>query len=229
MKLKDKYHVQPIDNHVTKEWMLKKHYARRVTPVTYAFGLMEAGKLVGILTFGFAIPEGLYMICGEKYKDRVCEFNRLCIDLPLKERKNVASWFCAQAIKKLPKPLVLVSFSDQNQGHIGYVYQSLNWHYCGEGGGGGEMILKDGRKVHTRSHSAQYYRQIGMVEGSTETKPKYRYVYFHGDKRQVRDMRKRLKYEIQPYPKGESKRYDDTAEVDQKNVGLGLVDWDERK
>ena len=37
---------------------------------------------------------------------------------------------------------------------------------------------------------------------------KHRYIYFIGNKTQKKNMLKNLKYEIQPYPKGENKRYD---------------------
>jgi hypothetical protein len=39
--------------------------------------------------------------------------------------------------------------------------------------------------------------------------PKYRYFYFLGDKRQVREMRRNLKYKVvKEYPKGDNERYD---------------------
>jgi hypothetical protein len=41
---------------------------------------------------------------------------------------------------------------------------------------------------------------------------KHRYFYFVGDKWQKKQMMKELPYEIQPYPKGENKRYDATYE-----------------
>ena len=37
---------------------------------------------------------------------------------------------------------------------------------------------------------------------------KHRYFYFVGNKRQKRQMLNELPYDIQPYPKGENKRYD---------------------
>jgi hypothetical protein len=41
-----------------------------------------------------------------------------------------------------------------------------------------------------------------------ERPQKHRYFYFLGNKKQVKDMFKMLPYELQPYPKGENKRYD---------------------
>ena len=41
-----------------------------------------------------------------------------------------------------------------------------------------------------------------------QNKPKNRYIYIIATKKQKTDILKNLKYEIQPYPKGQNKRYD---------------------
>lgn len=41
-----------------------------------------------------------------------------------------------------------------------------------------------------------------------ERSRKHRYVFFVGNKWQVKEMRLALKYEVQPYPKGDTRRYD---------------------
>ena len=42
---------------------------------------------------------------------------------------------------------------------------------------------------------------------------KHRYVYFVGSSYQKKSLAKTLKYDVKPYPKGDSKRYDAGAEV----------------
>jgi hypothetical protein len=51
-----KYIVKPIENSDTKEWLLKKHYLKRMTSISFAFGLFDETKLIGVCTFGNAIP-----------------------------------------------------------------------------------------------------------------------------------------------------------------------------
>jgi len=42
---------------------------------------------------------------------------------------------------------------------------------------------------------------------------KHRYIFFCGNKRQSQAMKAALKYKVEPYPKGESKRYDASAVI----------------
>ena len=222
------FKVIPIEPKIIHEWLLKKHYAhRKPTVQKYGFALVERKKntLIGIATFGYSPNKNLGgAICGEKYGDFVLEFNRLCIDY--QDRRNLASWFCAKAIGMLPKPLILVSYSDQNQGHVGYIYQALNWIYTGEGAKNTPAyILNNGtikcqRAVTGLGRKKSYE---GKIKKKIILKPKHRYVYFHGDKRWKKEAMAKLKFSILPYPKGESERYDDTAKVKAINLGFGLI------
>ena len=163
-------------------------------------------------------------ICGKEHKFEVYEFNRLCIDLPIEERKNVATWFCSRTIKLLPNGLILVSYADTKQGHVGYVYQALNCLYTGLGSANTEYILKDGTKKHSRWRKSYF----GEIESKIRQKPKHRYVYFTGTRKQKKEFLSLLKWPILPYPKGNSKRYDDTAKVKKPSIGFGLINYKKR-
>ena len=39
MSIKDKYYVESIDSRETYDWLLNKHYAKRIPSISYAFGL----------------------------------------------------------------------------------------------------------------------------------------------------------------------------------------------
>jgi hypothetical protein len=56
MSIKQKYSVKSIDNFQCKDWLIHKHYLHRMTSFTYSFGLYESNMLVGVITFGNAIP-----------------------------------------------------------------------------------------------------------------------------------------------------------------------------
>ena len=49
-----------------------------------------------------------------------------------------------------------------------------------------------------------------------ERPQKHRYIYFLGSKKEVKQLNKDLNYEVQPYPKGESKKYKNDKEVAQQ-------------
>lgn len=198
------YTVEPISYQEAKPWILKKHYARRVPSISHSFGLFKSKELVGVCTYGLPASPHLCMgICGERYKDIVIEFNRMCL---LDNEPNEASFFIGKTLKALPMPQIVVSFADTGQDHTGYIYQATNWVYLG--------VTDYGRKPRSD-------RITGNKHGRHETNmdvplvyrtQKHRYVYFRGSKRQKHNMQLALKYPVLPYPKGESKRYDASAE-----------------
>jgi len=44
--------VQRIDPREAIPWIMNRHYAHRRCPISYAFGLVDCGSLVGIVTYG---------------------------------------------------------------------------------------------------------------------------------------------------------------------------------
>jgi len=113
MAIKDKYSVKPIDNFMCKEWILKKHYAKRMPSVSYAFGLFDENNLMcGCCTFGQPPSDQIQMCCGEDYKENTIELNRLIKNDGLE--KNLQSWFVARCFEYLPKPMIVISYSDPN-------------------------------------------------------------------------------------------------------------------
>ena len=217
MSLKDNYTVEPIKPSETYDWLLNKHYMKRLTCISYAFGLFENKILVGVCTYGSALPMGLRKgICGTKYQYLVYELNRLCINEDLD--KNALSYFLCRTFKLLPKPLVLVSYADTNQYHTGYIYQATNWIYTGHSHTQLDWKLKGNEEIHSRTLMDEFAFQSDRVKKLKEKygdklyqemrKPKHRYIMFLGSKTQKKNMLKNLKYNIEPYPKGKNKRYD---------------------
>ena len=70
--------VKPIDTFECKDWLLNKHYAKRMCSISYAFGLYIDSVLCGVCTFGSPPSRTLCIgICGEHNAYRVIELNRL--------------------------------------------------------------------------------------------------------------------------------------------------------
>ena len=46
------YTVEPITYHEAKPWIIRKHYAKRIPPITYAYGLYKRGIIQGVVTYG---------------------------------------------------------------------------------------------------------------------------------------------------------------------------------
>ncbi len=197
----EKYKVKSIDRFLTDEWLLKKHYAKRRCSISYSFGLFNLNNiLIGVCTFGSPASRSLCIgVCGIDNSHKVLELNRLCVNDGLE--KNVLSYFVSNCLKSLPNDLVIVSYADTQQGHNGYIYQATNFIYTG--------ATKERTDIDTGSekHSRHYKKDTDYSKRKFRSS-KHRYVFFIGDKRQIRKLKQSLNYQIEPYPKGENKRYD---------------------
>ena len=191
-----KIEVKSISYNECKEWLLYKHYAKRMCSISYAFGLFIDGVCEGICTFGKPpSPPLCNGVCGVEFSSFVYELNRLVVNDGLP--KNTLSRFVSECLRKLPE-LVIVSYADTAMNHNGYIYQATNWIYTGKTKERTDIGSEDG------THSRHYNK------GETERKfrsSKHRYVFFTKHKKK---WIKRLNYKIEPYPKGENQRYDAT-------------------
>tara|TARA_R110002020_G_scaffold253889_1_gene467503 strand:- start:47 stop:1324 length:1278 start_codon:yes stop_codon:yes gene_type:complete len=148
--IKEKYKVFSIKKELCYDWLLNKHYAKRVPSIIYSFGLFENNILVGVITYGMPPSSTLAIsLCGDKYKNIVLELNRLVVNDGLD--KNALSFFVSQSINKIPKPKIIVSFSDNNMSHNGYIYQATNFIYTGLTSNCYMFIDKEGQEFHFRN------------------------------------------------------------------------------
>ena len=198
---KSKFHILSIDSHETYDWLLRKHYAKRIPSISFAFGLYDENNIMqGVITYGKpASPSLCNGVCGVENRDHVYELNRLCVNDGLP--KNTLSFFVAKSLKALP-PLIIVSYADTAQNHNGYIYQATNWIYTGATKERTDIGSEDG------SHSRHYDKSIDYTKNRKFRSSKHRYINFTGTKKQKKYWRSCLKYEICDYPKGENSRYD---------------------
>jgi hypothetical protein len=217
MSIKDKYCVKSIDSYLCKEWLLKKHYLKRWTSFTYSFGLFEDKTLVGVLTFGNAIPLTMKKsLFGEEFMDFVYELNRLCTNDNLD--KNANSYFIAEAFKLLPKPMIIVSYADKSVGHNGYIYQATNFIFTGESHTQLDWKLKGKEHLHSRTlmdefafeknRIAKLKQKYGDELYQVKREAKNRYVYVLASKKLKSKIMANKLFEEKTYPKGNNTRYD---------------------
>ena len=194
--------VRRIGYEDTKVFILNIHYARRMPCIQYAFGLFDGDYPypVGVVTYGQpASPPLCKGIAGEENRKHVLELNRL-VFYPEYNGGNYASFLVGNSLKMLPRGTFVVSYADWGGWHhVGYVYQATNWLYTG--------MTKPRTDKYSEAGHARHY-----AAGETrrqESTAKHRYVYLVGDRREVKRMRKQLKYPvINEYPKGDSEHYD---------------------
>ena len=199
------YRVLPISYNETKPFILNIHYAKRIPSVIqYSFGLFYKSELVGMVSYGTpASPDLCKGICGEEYKHLVKELNRLVL---INNIKNEASLLIGKSLKLLKKPLIIVSYADTSQNHTGYIYQATNFIYTG---------LSDKRTEWRQKNSNKHPRHITSLKRKENPDDfyliarsrKHRYIYVLANKKDKKNLLKKLKYPILEYPKFQNKNY----------------------
>jgi hypothetical protein len=202
------YKVLPILYSETKPFILHIHYAKRLPSITYSFGLFKGSELVGIVTYGSPPSQALCRgIAGDAYKNIVLELNRLVLKNNV---KNEASFLVGNSFKILPKPLIIVSYADTSQNHTGYIYQATNFLYTGL-----SEKRTEWRQKNTNKHSKTICTQYSLKERKDNPdkfyiihRPrKHRYIYVLANKKDKKNLLKKLKYPILDYPKFKNKNY----------------------
>lgn len=120
--------VAPIRRDEALRLIVEHHYLHRKSAVSYAFGLEQEGKTVGVVIFGTPASRHLQMGACPTEPGLVVELNRLWVSDAMP--RNTESWFIARALALLP-PLIVVSYADTRQGHMGVVYRAANFRYAG--------------------------------------------------------------------------------------------------
>ena len=224
--IKSEYNVRTVSQGDIGEWLLKKHYAKRIPPIKYSFGLYDSNNVLqGACTYGMparALNDGQGCF---KWSILVntFELNRLIVNDGLPT--NVLSFFVGQTLKQLPKPVCIVSYADENNNHHGYIYQATNWIYTGETE---PMAIftdtRNGKPIHQRTIVSRFGSSAkkslpDYVEVTREERGKHRYYMFLGNKKERREMMRNFKLIISPYPKGKNENYDASFETSSQ---LGL-------
>jgi hypothetical protein len=213
--------VLPIEPGMTHEWLLRVHYAKRIPTISYAFGLYEDDDLVGVVTYGTPSAAPLRNgLAGEDLAHLVLELNRLVFK---RQVKNGASELVGKSLKLLPRPSIVVSYADTSQGHIGYVYQACNFLYTGLSAKRTDWKVKGMEHLHgqtiadmskaaaggERGARANFMREKFGDDFYLEDRPrKHRYIFVCGSKGQRAWLETALRYKPEPYPKGETSRYE---------------------
>jgi len=176
--------VVPLDHRQAASLVVTYHYLHRRPPMQYAFGLVGAEGVVGVLTLGIPASRHLQIGMCPTNPDIVIELNRLWVHDSMP--RNSETWFIAHALRRVP-PRIIVSYADTLRGHVGYVYRAANFHYAGWT----DMERKTPRYdyivpgKHTREAfrggAAQYVRRVRRA-------PKVKYWTVTGDRRQRRDL-----------------------------------------
>ena len=211
------YQIKPIDYQDCKEWFLKKHYLKRLPSISFCFGLYKEFNLIGVCSFGNAVPITMKRgICGKEYEHLVYELNRLIIND--NHEKNLTSYFVGKCLKMLPKPTIVVSYADKSQGHNGYIYQATNFIYLGLSHTQKDWKIKGEEGKHSRTLMDEFAFKPNRIQllkekygdklYQVQRDAKHRYIYFVANKNKKKELLSKLIPIPKQYPKGDNKIYD---------------------
>ena len=182
-------------------FLLPRHYSGRVPSICKAFGWFdEDGILKAVCTFGKpASPSLCDGVCGKEYAQSVYELNRLCRTEDLTAKLSQFVGLCLRSLKR--KNWIIVSYSDTQMHHNGYIYQACNFIYTGCTKPRTDMYTRNGK--HTRHYRHESQSGLRKVRSA-----KHRYIYFcTADKKTRKTWMSALKYPICEYPKGVNENY----------------------
>lgn len=182
------YEVRSITRKESAYLFTEIHYAKRMPPTSFVFGLFEGENLIGAISFG--VPASRHLQIGACPTDpqSVIELNRLCVldSAP----RNTESWFVSRALSMLPA-LIVVSYADTTEGHKGYVYRACNFYYAGWT----DMERRTPRYdyVTPGKHSRAAFRSgEGAESVKIRRRPKIKYWTVTGNKRQRNGLLKNM-------------------------------------
>ena len=198
--MKNKGKIQRLDYRTAVDFLLPRHYSGRSPVISYAFGWYIDDELKAVCTFGKPASASLCRgICGDEHSKRVYELNRVCrvddLDQPL-------SYFVSGCLRELSQEnLIIVSYSDTEMNHHGYLYQACNFIYTGATKARTDKYTLGNK--HSRHYSNEEQSGLRKVRSA-----KHRYVFFAmRDKRLKKQAKAEMAYEVQPYPKGDNEQY----------------------
>lgn len=201
-----------IINYETASNMVKTyHYAHRVPSIVLAVGMYVDDVLAGCCSFGTPATANTRRLCGEDYVLSMLELNRLYIHDWA--GRNSESWLVGQAFKIIrrsyPQYLIVLSYADADEHHIGYIYQATNFLYTGSTGRehlgfeiGGKVIHRQTINDRYGTSSVKAMARLAPLAVPVYGTTKHRYVYFLGNRTQRKTLRKALRWPVLPYPKG---------------------------
>lgn len=212
--------VLPISADQTHAWLRRIHYAARIPVITDAFGLYQHGALLGVVTYGVPASSTLRDgIAGKENGHLVRELTRLVLESPI---ENGPSILVGRSLQSLAKPTIVVSYADTSMGHVGYVYQACNFIYTGLSAKRTDWKLKGFEHLHGQTIADMSSSAKGGERGSRaafmrekfgddfyleERARKHRYIYICGTSKQKKQLRLKIRYAQEPYPKGDIRRY----------------------
>ena len=131
----------------------------------------------------------------------ICELTRVALTKHKNNVSKIVSLSLMLLKRQSPKMKLIVSYADMNHGHLGIIYQAMNWIYVGSIKMDG--VILDGKRFHRRTiysmfgfNSVEKLNNLGHKAKWDNGLSKHKYLYSLDN-----EMRKQIEPLRKPYPK----------------------------
>lgn len=197
--------VAPCSHKAARFAVMNWHYSQAMPAGKLVkIGAWEDGAFVGAVIYARGASDAIGKPYGLKQTE-VCELVRVALTKHRTPVSKIVSIAQKILLKTSPRLRLVVSYADPEQGHIGVIYQAMNWFYAGQTSQDFVVIDQGGKRWHSRMVSSSGYKKsfgktrkvIKPTEGKVvKTQGKHKYL-FPLDKQ----MRNKIEKLSQPYPK----------------------------
>jgi hypothetical protein len=217
--------VVPISNGEAESIILKYEWLGTMAADTkFCYALKVDDEVLGVSCFSNGGSGEAHNICTVPTKS-ICLARGACVP---HAPTNAGSFLVRHACREVHRDFgheVFFAYCDPEAGEIGTIYQASNWAYisAAEGRGNSTFVSPDGRirfssyQFNRRPRTERRFYDIGWdgVEGKyaflrrlgfiEKIEPRRgKYVWFEGDRRRQRELRKHCRFPFLPYPKREA-------------------------
>jgi len=203
--------VVPIDWKEARKFITTYEWAGNMGTSKHCFGLFIADRLASVVCYGPPVAPTRYAsILGKELSKSVMQLCRGASThwAPKWAPSKLVS-HSLKILRRAQRTNIVVAYADAQAGEIGTIYQACNAFYLGEtsSGGGKRYIIKghsyDPRKVVKKfgSRARGHLLRIDPSYKEIPIKPKHRYVFVLGSKKERKEILGRIKPLISEYPK----------------------------
>ncbi len=226
--------LKPANIDVTRYALTNWHYThKRLANINLAFSVFENEELCGVIAFSrganvkIARPYGL--VQGE-----VIELVRVALNGKQSQTSKALSLALKFVRKYAPLVKVIVSYADENQNHMGTIYQATNWIYTGKTANECGIRLNN-KLTHRRTLNRRYgtsnieWLRKNIDPNAEIVRGKYKHKYIYAVDKGLLKLCESLK---KPYPKKETisagssvaERFNSIKDVGSSNLTPALND-----
>jgi hypothetical protein len=154
---------------------LNFHYSKTVPVNVFGYSVFnEKNEWCGVSLFGTGASPKIAMKYNLK-QGQVIEFVRMALNGKQSKTSEVLAISLKLIKKDLPLVKLIVSYADQEQGHIGVIYQATNWYFLGEVKSPPIIEGKHNKSMGGNISAAR--KLLGREPKVFYPKPKYKYIY----------------------------------------------------